>query len=337
MRICAIIGGLGSQMLKYGFSIYLRRFGNDPDVRIDTTFYDVGQCGVWNGYELDRVFMIEADDVRQLITENRIRAFQKADMGYRDIVFQEAALRQFPRPFNYVNQGNLFSWEELSTRQRWKNSIKKHIPSKMKNWLKNKYLPSEQISVEQPERIHTMDERLFSLPGTVYIDEFDHNSAYYFNDIQAELIRLFQFPTLTEEQNLICSERMKKVQSVALHIRRSDHMYDAAKLNERGYFAEAVHYIRKNCTECEFYIFSEDIDWCKNNMGQLGLSQNDTVTIVDWNQGEKSYRDIQLMTLCQHNIVGVSSFAWWGYFLSQREDKIACAPKGYWLDMPLHL
>ena len=74
MRICAIIGGLGSQMLKYGFSIYLHWFGNDPDVWIDTTFYDVGQCDLWNGYDLNRVFKIEADDVRQLITENRIRA-----------------------------------------------------------------------------------------------------------------------------------------------------------------------------------------------------------------------------------------------------------------------
>lgn len=67
-----------------------------------------------------------------------------------------------------------------------------------------------------------------------------------------------------------------------------------------------------------------------------GLTSNDEVIIVDWNKGEDSYRDMQLMTYAKHNILAISSFSWWGYYLSKHRDKIVCAPKGYWLEAGYH-
>ena len=48
---------------------------------------------------------------------------------------------------------------------------------------------------------------------------------------------------------------------------------------------------------------------------------NDQVYFIDWNTGNESYRDMQLMTLCKHNILAISAFSWWGYYLSEIENK----------------
>lgn len=52
----------------------------------------------------------------------------------------------------------------------------------------------------------------------------------------------------------------------------------------------------------------------------------DKVYFVDWNKGEESFRDMQLMAECKHNIFTQSSFGFWGAYLNTNPDKITCAP-----------
>jgi len=51
------------------------------------------------------------------------------------------------------------------------------------------------------------------------------------------------------------------------------------------------------------------------------------VTYIAHNSGENSYRDMQLMSLCKHNIIANSSFSWWGAWLNAHENKMVIAPK----------
>ena len=96
-----------------------------------------------------------------------------------------------------------------------------------------------------------------------------------------------------------------------------------------GYFKRAVKYIRKHVENPVFVFFTNpgSVEWCKEHAAIFGLDiQKDTIRFVDWNKGEDSFRDMQLMGLCKHTIVTSSSFGWWGTFFNTNPNKITISP-----------
>ena len=56
MKVVAILGGLGSQMVKYAFYLDVKKKCKDEKCYIDTTAFH--SLKMWNGYELERIFGI---------------------------------------------------------------------------------------------------------------------------------------------------------------------------------------------------------------------------------------------------------------------------------------
>ncbi len=68
-----------------------------------------------------------------------------------------------------------------------------------------------------------------------------------------------------------------------------------------------------------FLVFSNDMALCKKEL--MGIPRE-----VVFIEGEPYYHDLYLMSMCQHNIIGNSSFSWWAAYLNPHPEKIVVTP-----------
>lgn len=153
-------------------------------------------------------------------------------------------------------------------------------------------------------------------------------SEKFFKDISEEIRKDFTFSKFMGEKNLEISKRIKNSNSISIHIRRGDYLGDKGLggLAPLEYYRRAIEYIKTRVDNPYFFIFSNDIEWCRKNLDL------ENCYYVDWNKGEESYRDMQLMSLCKHNIIPNSSFSWWGAWLNNNPNKIVIAPEKWFND-----
>ena len=310
-------------MAKYAFYILLKRKCPDRINLIDTFYYHYAQS--WNGYELDKIFGITAPDLVE-----RYENLASGEDGYFWKAYAFFVKEQPDIPIVRVSRGEYTyyncRWAKLrkfcdkalfKLRYEWAMHFDKR--AKHYGYYQDKY-----------------KKNCFRLKANVYFDEFNYTSDIYFKEIKDEIKKAFTFPDFSDENIINCAKQMLETESVVIHIRRSDHMYDNGSLYELRYYEKAVGFIRSKVREPMFFLFSDEPEWCDDNRKILGLKEEDKVVVADWNKQGESFRDMQLMTYGKHNILAISSFSWWGYYLSGRQDKIVCAPEGYWLEVDNH-
>ncbi len=149
----------------------------------------------------------------------------------------------------------------------------------------------------------------------------------YFQDIKDIIKQDFKIKIKPNEQNKIMLKKIKTTNSVCMHIRRGDYVTNTKTkkihgLCSLGYYYNSIKKMKIKVKNPIFYVFSDDIDWAKNN-----LKIKDKIVFVDINTFDKAYEDLRLMSSCKHFIIANSSFSWWGAWLSSNKDKIVCAPK----------
>ncbi|NLG04245.1 MAG: alpha-1,2-fucosyltransferase, partial [Clostridia bacterium] len=83
-------------------------------------------------------------------------------------------------------------------------------------------------------------------------------------------------------------------------------------------------YICQHVEHPVFFLFSDDADFVKKEFSFLNESH-----VIANNSGENSFRDLQLMSLCHHNIIANSTFSQWGALLNVNKDHITIYPKQY--------
>jgi len=157
-----------------------------------------------------------------------------------------------------------------------------------------------------------------------YLDGY-FQSYKYLEPIRSELI---QEISLKEDLNLKYADlvsEMKAVNSVAIHIRRGDYVNDAKTkaahfVCDLAYYQKALALVKKKMANPVFYIFSDDINWAKDN-----LSAEEKIVFVSKPE-MKDYEELMLMSCCRHNIIANSSFSFWGAWLNQNDDKVVIGP-----------
>ncbi len=144
----------------------------------------------------------------------------------------------------------------------------------------------------------------------------------YLNKCEADIRNDFVFSAPDDKLNKEYLEKINSCNSVAVHVRRGDYLGDPllGGICSADYYLRAIEHFNKNLKACHFFIFSNDLEWCKK---QLNM---DAKTFVSGNNGENSFRDMQLMSACKHNIIANSSFSWWAAWLNSNPNKIVISP-----------
>lgn len=144
-------------------------------------------------------------------------------------------------------------------------------------------------------------------------------SEKYFAPISEVICKDYSFLDVSERNKEVANV-MQNECSVSIHVRRGDYLGYYPVMDEE-YYSPAMGFFIEKYGDIHFYVFSNDIAWCRNHLNA------ERITFVDWNTGKDSPYDMWLMTQCRHNIIANSSFSWWGAWLNRNSDQVVVAPK----------
>ena len=110
---------------------------------------------------------------------------------------------------------------------------------------------------------------------------------------------------------------------MALHVRRGDKLNTFSQApTTKDYYRLAIDKIYELTSKPEFFVFSDELDWCREFLPQVRSD-----AILHFIDGQTPPQDMALMTKCKHVITAPSTFSWWGAWLNENPDKIIIAPK----------
>lgn len=134
---------------------------------------------------------------------------------------------------------------------------------------------------------------------------------------------------IKNERTLELLDSIKNSNSVMLNVRRTDFVNNSFHgTMDVDYYNRAIEIINQKIDNPKYFIFSDDIDWCKENLQNIENS-----LIVDHSyKGDRFGEYLELMRNCKHFIIPNSSFAWWSAYLNDNKDKIVITPENWFVN-----
>jgi len=162
--------------------------------------------------------------------------------------------------------------------------------------------------------VNEYGEKYFHYVPIPFVDNFKVSGFYqswkYFDNIRDELLNNYFYPSDTICNNL--SNYNISDKSLGISVRRGDYLMlqNNHCVLSIDYYQETINKYFLENTE-EIYIFSDDINWCRNIFG-------DNVHYVNGDIGTQLF----LMSKMKNLILSNSTFAWWGAYLNQNDGMI---------------
>jgi hypothetical protein len=176
------------------------------------------------------------------------------------------------------------------------------------------------------------DPAIEALEGTVLLDGY-WQSYRYFDRYEPEVRSAFRFPDVISAEGRKVQRAIEGAGApVAVHVRRGDYVRNPkvattmAALTER-YYADAAALLRERFERPHFFVFSDDIAWCREHLRLGGET-----TFVGARPGAGDCEDMALMASCSGHVTANSSFSWWSAWLSEAPGKTVIAPARWFAD-----
>lgn len=312
MIIVRFTSGLGNQMFQYSFYRFLKDIYSDIPVKADLTWFYANNDH--HGYELERIFGKVADSDFSIEEATKGEIFKVTGLVPNMIRGGGTGSRTFEKFRRYPNR----IIREFTQKKR-----EPYMIDQLSGKISNEDLADG--SNEMYEKVTHLD-----TSKDWYICGFWIEEKYLYNRLD-EIKRHLVFPEIADKGNKELADEIGSCDSVSIHVRRGDYL---SKTYEnmfvalgRDYYEKAVGYIKGRTDKPRFFIFSDDADFVKEEFTWL-----ENKCIVSGNEGEDSFKDMQLMSLCKHNIIANSTFSQWGALLNANEGHITVYPAAYLKD-----
>ena len=150
-------------------------------------------------------------------------------------------------------------------------------------------------------------------------------SAAVVEAVADEIERLYEFPEFEDKRNRDLQQLLLRQNSVGIHVRKAKDYQNTIWYQNTcdvTYYKRAVERIKSLVENPVFYVFTDNPQWVRDNFSWLDYK------LVEGNPGAGwgNHCDMQLMSLCKHNIISNSTYSWWGAFLNRNEGKIVICP-----------
>jgi len=193
--------------------------------------------------------------------------------------------------------------------------------------LLNKFHRYKNIVSENGNRFN---EEYLKAKDNCYLIGYWQNHKY-FSEISEIIKKGFLInDSLLESENIF--REIANTNSVCLSYRRKEYLQDKYLGTLTGsyfdyYYKNAIELLCSKTSDPVFYIFSDDIEWCRKNV----KIDKKHVFIGDEHSGYKFKNKFKLMYSCKHFIIPNSTFPWWAAWIADSKETIVIAPKKWYV------
>ena len=312
MIVVRITSGLGNQMFQYSFYRLMQETYKDTKVKADLTWFYSNNDH--HGYELERVFgnvpgsrfhIDEASKAELFRVTGLIPALNKSPGFERFRRYPNRILREITGP-----------------------GRKPYVIDELFGDIKNEDRISEDGSVR-----NDMYEKLMNLDVSKdwYIMGYFIEEKYYMPHLEMMRDELYFDKGRLDGENSRILKEIEDSVSVSIHVRRGDYLSeqyaDKFVSLKPDYYKKAIEIIEERVEKPHYFIFSDDPEFAAKAFDHL-----DNKSIVSCNRGEDSYKDMQLMSCCRHNIIANSTFSEWAALLNRNRNRLVIYPGAYMRD-----
>ncbi|MBR2494183.1 alpha-1,2-fucosyltransferase [Helicobacter sp.] len=159
------------------------------------------------------------------------------------------------------------------------------------------------------------------------------SNAVYFAEIESILRQEFTLKAPKPSAKALQEYIQSTSNSVFLHIRRGDYLaqenWEYVKLGS-AYYDAAIALMRTKVSNPIFFIFSDDLQWCKNELyTRLQSLKGTKLHFIGNNDQSDAISDLVAMAACQNAIIANSTFSFWGAYLINNPAKLIIRPAQY--------
>lgn len=245
-------------------------------------------------------------------------SFMKNRIPIKDFTFREYELEEF---FNINEQSGTLL----------KNDFLDKYFSYPLELIYNKYLNKNYYA--EGTNPYSFDSNFFDLKDGTTIEGYFNNPKYF--EKHEEVIKeIFDTRKLYDKNFQQIEDKIKSSNSISINIRRGDYLNtkhkDVFVFLDENYYKTAIRKIRDKIDNPHFFVFSyDDPEWFANT---FQMNQSEYTMMNKEYVGDKFKSYLRLISLCKHNIISNSTFAWWGAYLNKNSKKTVISPKRWMKD-----